>query len=115
MGVLRVLDLVIRLRAGDLRDGPPVVSVVVDVEIFSVARRDDLRQLPDAVRVRIVLLRLIDGMDMLRDAVHVLHELVRLLEDIRVDPLDDRPRFRKNCTVDGEIRVVDVAFHHGFA
>ena len=98
------------MGAGDLRDGPPIVPFVVDEEVLPVPRRDDLRQLPDAVRL--VLLVLIDLMDMRRHEPDVLHELRRIPEHIRVDPLDDRPRLREHRPVDGQIRVVDVAGSH---
>ena len=85
-------------------------SFVVHEEVLPVTRRDDLRQLPDAVRL--VLLVLIDLVDMRRHEPDVLHELRGILEHIRVDSLDDRPRLRKDCTVDGQIRVVDIASSH---
>ena len=110
MRMLRALDLVVGMGAGDLRDGTPVVPFVVHEEIHPVPRRDDLRQLPDAVRL--VLLVLIDLVDMRRHEPNVLHELHRIFEDIRVDPLDDRPRLREHRPVDGQIRVVDIAGSH---
>ncbi len=91
MGVLRALDFVVRFCTGDLRDGPPVVAVIINKEVLSIPCRNDLWKLPNAVCIQIILLCLINFMDMFRDTMYVLHELIRFLEDIRVDPLNDSP------------------------
>lgn len=109
--VLRALDSVVSVGAGDLRNRPPIVPFIVYEKIFSIPRRDDLRELPYAVSL--VLLVLINLMDMRCHEPDVLHELRWILEDIRVDPLDDGPRLRKHRSVDGQICVVDIASSEG--
>ena len=93
-------------RRGDLRDNPPVVATLINIEVSPLAGVDKLRHLPDAVRINHLLLELPVGMG--DQQPEVVHDQFRLLEDSTVDPLQDHLLFVKGVAEDGQIGVVDV-------
>src|SRR5829696_4243603 len=81
IGELGILDRFEGPRAVDITDGSPEVTRRVDIKILTIAGRDYPWHDP------VMSLRASATTDMLGEGAHVLHDQIRLLEDLSVDTL----------------------------
>ena len=109
--VVGALHFLVGDRGGDVGDRAPDFAVPVHVEVFAVARADDLRQLPDAVGGFVDLFELLVAH--VRHDAHVVHDVFRLGENRAADALQDEALFRKRRAEDDAVGVVDVAGTEG--
>jgi len=103
LGMLHALE---GLRARDLRNRPPEITLAIGHPIFATLGLDDFGKLPDAIRLIDFGFEL--GVAVVRQHPHVLHDGFRYGKNGFPDALDDEALLGKSRPKNCQIGIIDV-------